>query len=106
MNEFNEANFEQEVLKAKLPVLVDLYADWCAPCRMATPAIEELARDYKGKLKAGKVNVDQNQGLAQKYQVMSLPTVIIFKKGKEARRIIGFPGKTGYEEAIKIVLKS
>ena len=103
---FTEENFQKEVLKSPLPVLVDFWASWCAPCMMAGPVIEELARDYEGKLKVGKVNVDQNQVLAQKHQVMSIPTVIIFQKGKEVKRVVGFPGKAGYEEAVKAVLKS
>ena len=100
-----DQNFEKEVLKADLPVFVDFFALWCAPCRMAEPVIEELAKEYEGKLKMGKLNIDQNQKTAQKYGVMSIPTVVVFWEGKEVGRKIGFPGKKGYEELIKVVLR-
>jgi thioredoxin 1 len=106
MFELTDKNFHEEVLKADLPVLVDFWAPWCQPCLMAGPVIEELAEEYQGKMKVGKVNVDENPGISQKYGIMSIPTVIIFKKGKEIKRLIGFPGKSGYqgliEEAIKL----
>lgn len=104
MLELTDQNFEEQVLKAELPVLVDFFADWCGPCQMAGPVIEELAETYQGKVKVGKVDVDQNSQTAQKYGVMSIPTVIVFKDGKEVKRLVGFPGKAGYEEAIKAVL--
>ena len=94
-------NFKEKVLEADLPVLVDFYADWCGPCQMASPVIDELAKQYEGKIKVAKLNVDQLQSLAQQYGVMSIPTVIIFKNGQEFKKIIGFPGKAGYEELIK-----
>ncbi|PIR93140.1 thioredoxin, partial [Candidatus Falkowbacteria bacterium CG10_big_fil_rev_8_21_14_0_10_43_10] len=76
-----DQNFEQEVLKSKQPALVDFYADWCGPCQMIAPVIEELARDMAGKAKVGKLNVDENQAIVQKYNVMSIPTLIFFKSG-------------------------
>lgn len=100
-----DKNFEEEALKAKEPVFVDFFADWCGPCQMAAPVIDELAKDYQGKVKVGKVDVDQSPGLSQKYGVMSIPTVIIFKKGQEVKRLVGFPGKAGYEEAIEKALE-
>lgn len=90
---FNDQNFENEVLKSELPVLVDFYADWCGPCQQAGPIIEELAKEYEGKIKVGKLNVDESPQTASKYGVMSIPTVILFKEGKETRRQVGFSGK-------------
>lgn len=98
---FTESNFEQEVLKAELPVLVDFYADWCGPCKMMSPNIGRLAREYDGKIKVGKVNVDENGNLAGSYGVMSIPTIILFKDGKEAARNIGYVDFSELEEFIK-----
>lgn len=106
MIELTDQNFEKEVLKAELPVFVDFWAPWCGPCKMAEPVIEELAEEYEGKIKVGKLNVDQNPKIAQKYGVMSIPTVVVFRDGKEVERKIGFPGKKGYEELIKQVLEN
>ena len=99
-----EKNFEAEVLKTKEPVFVDFHAAWCGPCQIAAPVVEELAKEYQGKVKVVKIDVDENQALAQKFGVMSIPTVIVFKEGKEIKRLIGFPGKAGYEELLKGVL--
>ena len=100
---FSDADFEEKVLKSPLPVLVDFFADWCGPCRLAAPIIDELAGVYAGKVTIGKLNVDENQQTAAGYGVMSIPTVIMFKSGKEAERKVGFAGKGGYEEMIKKV---
>lgn len=89
----NGDNFEEEVLNSKEPVLVDFYADWCGPCKMMAPVVEELANELHGKGKVGKINVDQNQDLAMKYNVMSIPTLIIFKEGKEVSRFVGVTDK-------------
>ena len=105
MTEFTDKNFKKEVLESDLPVMVDFFATWCGPCQMAAPVIEELAKEYEGKVKIGKLDVDQHKNSAAKYGVMSIPTVVIFKKGEEAKRLVGFPGKAGYEELIKEVLK-
>ncbi|MEX2012858.1 MAG: thioredoxin, partial [Candidatus Levyibacteriota bacterium] len=79
---FTDANFEQEVLKSEAPVLVDFWAPWCAPCRIVSPIVEELAKEYEGKIKIGKLNVDENAQSAQGFSVMSIPTVILFQGGK------------------------
>ncbi len=97
----NQDDFDAKVLKVDKPVLVDFYADWCGPCKMAAPVLDELADESDGKYSIMKVNVDQNQELSQKYQVMSIPTVILFSGGEEVERKIGFGGKAGYEELLK-----
>lgn len=86
-------NFEQEVLKSELPVLVDFWAPWCGPCRMLAPTVEEIAKEYDGKIKVGKVNVDDESELAKQFGIMSIPTVILFKNGQEAKKSIGLVEK-------------
>ncbi len=100
---FSDQDFEEKVLKADTPVLVDFFAQWCGPCRLAEPIIDELSETYKGKVLIGKLDVDENQQAAQNYGVMSIPTVIMFKDGKEFRRKVGFGGRGGYEELLKEV---
>ena len=99
-----DENFEKEVIKAKEPVLVDFWAPWCGPCLIAGPVIEELATEFQGKIKVGKLNVDESPGMALKFGVMSIPTVILFKEGKEVKKQIGFPGKEAYKKMIEEVL--
>lgn len=79
---FTAANFEEEVLQSELPVLVDFYADWCGPCKMMGPVVEKCAEAYAGKMKIGKLNVDDNMAIAQKYRVVSIPHFIVFKNGE------------------------
>jgi len=100
-----DQNFESEVLESDLPVLVDFSAVWCGPCQMLAPIIEELAKDYEGKMKVGKLDVDQNQALAQKYNVMGVPTVVIFKKGQEVKRQTGVAPKEEYAKLLDEILK-
>lgn len=102
----NDNNFQQEVIESKLPVLVDFYADWCGPCQVAGPVLSELAEEYEGKIKVGKLNVDEGQQTAAKYSVMNIPTVIVFKNGAEIARKAGFTGKKDYEELVKKVIKN
>ncbi len=91
--EFNDANFEKEVLESDKPVLVDFWAPWCGPCQMMGPVIDEVATEIGEIAKVGKLNVDENQESAQKYGVMSIPTMIIFKDGKNVKQIIGAQSK-------------
>ena len=85
----NEDQFQKEVVHSDLPVLVDFYADWCGPCKMIAPTIEQLSKEYAGKAKFVKVNTDDNQELAQQFGIMSIPTVMFFSKGKVEDIIVG-----------------
>ena len=91
--EIVDTQFQEEVLGAKTPVLVDFWASWCGPCRMVAPVLEEMARDYADKLKVVKVNVDDNPDTSSRYGVMSIPTMIIFKDGAAVETIVGFRKK-------------
>lgn len=99
---FTDANFDEQVLKSTDPVMVDFWATWCGPCQMAGPVVDQLATDYLGKVKIGKLDVDENQQVAAKYGVMSIPTVILFKGGKEVARKVGFAGRPMYENLLKL----
>lgn len=99
--EITDANFEAEVLKSDLPVLIDFWAAWCGPCRAIAPIVEELARDYKGKFKVGKLNVDDNEKVPQTFQIMSIPTLLFFKDGKVAGQIVGAVAKAKIEGELK-----
>ena len=97
-------NFEEEVIKAETPVLVDFWAEWCGPCRMIGPVIEEIAEEFAGKIKVGKLNVDQNQGTAAKYRISSIPTLLFFKGGKLVEEMVGVQPKSKLVEVINKVL--
>lgn len=90
---FNDQNFDDEVLSSSQPVLVDFYADWCGPCQVQAPIVEALKSDFKGKVKIGMLDVDSNQIIASNYQVMSIPTIIIFKDGSPVERLVGLQQK-------------
>jgi len=85
----NESNFEEEVVKSQIPVLLDFGAEWCGPCRMIGPIIEEIAGELEGKVKVGKVNVDEAQNLAAQFNIMSIPTLLIFKGGEIVEQMVG-----------------
>ena len=100
VNKVGDSDFEQVVLKSPIPVLVDFYADWCGPCKMAEPVLEELSETNNGKVLFVKMNVDESQ-TPSKYGVMSIPTTVLFKKGTEVGRQVGFGGKQVFEELLK-----
>ncbi len=89
VNEIKDQDFDQEVLKSSLPVVVDFWAPWCGPCRQIGPIVDKLSEEYKGKLKFCKVNVDENHDTASKYHVMSIPTLIFFRKGQLVEQTVG-----------------
>ncbi len=97
---FTDANFEEEALQSEIPVLVDFYADWCGPCKMIAPIIEQLSEEYDGKVKIGKVNTDDNRDLAGKYNVMSIPTLVFIKNGEVVETITGALPKAALESKL------
>lgn len=97
---FTDSNFDQEVLKSETPVLVDFWAQWCGPCKIVDPIVEELAKEYEGRLKVGRLNVDENQQTSSAYNVMSIPTLLIFKNGQPIKSMIGAQAKENYKKNI------
>lgn len=97
---FTDENFQMEVLESDIPVLVDFYADWCGPCKMVAPIIEELAGEYEGKIKIGKLNVDEELNTTEKYRVMSIPTLIFFKNGTAVETMVGAVPKKSLKEKL------
>ncbi len=103
---FTDQNFQEEVLQSKMPVVVDFWASWCQPCRIVSPIIEELAKEYEGKVKVGKLNVDENPQNASKYGIMSIPSILFFKGGQPVKTMIGAQSKESYKSGIEEVLGS
>jgi thioredoxin 1 len=100
VKEFTDANFDAEVLKSNIPVLVDFWAEWCMPCRMLTPTIEAVAADFAGKLKVGKVDTDSNRNTAVNYNINAIPTVILFRGGEVKKKFVGLTNKDDLTKAI------
>ncbi|MDD5120753.1 MAG: thioredoxin [Candidatus Omnitrophica bacterium] len=98
---FTDANFKKEVLDSELPVLVDFWASWCGPCKMIAPFVDDLAKEYSGKMKIGKVDVDANSKAATQYGIMSIPTIIFFKKGKVMSQLVGAVSKLDLKRKIE-----
>jgi len=98
--EITDANFEAEVTNSDIPVLVDFWAEWCGPCRMLAPTIEELANEYAGRVKVGKLNTDDNRDTAVKFNINAIPTVLIFKNGQLAKQMVGLNSKKDLAAAL------
>lgn len=101
--QFTDANFQKEALESDIPVLVDFYADWCGPCKMMAPVISELAEEYNGKVKIGKLNVDEESNTASKYRVMSIPTMIFFKNGEAVDTVVGAVSKKVLQDKLDAI---
>lgn len=106
VHEFTDSNFEKEVLQSDIPVLIDFWAVWCAPCRLIAPIIDELSEEYAGKVKFGKLDVDNNQQTAIKYSIRSIPTLLFFKNGEVVDTIIGAVPKEELKKKLDEVLNS
>lgn len=100
----NNENFEKEVLQARMPVLLDFWASWCGPCRMMSPVVDDIAESMNTSIKVGKINIDECPDLAQKYNVMSIPTFVVIKNGKEAARTVGVQSREDLVSHLKTVL--
>lgn len=100
----NNENFEKEVLQSRMPVLLDFWASWCGPCRMMSPVVDDIAESMNTSIKVGKINIDECPDLAQKYNVMSIPTFVVIKNGKEAARTVGVQSREDLVSHLKTVL--
>ncbi|NLL28412.1 MAG: thioredoxin [Bacteroidales bacterium] len=103
-HQFTDADFEKDVLQSDIPVIVDFWAEWCGPCRMIGPIIEELGEEYKGKAKVGKVNVDENPNITSQFGIRNIPTVLFFKKGELVDKHVGAASKKIFEEKLQKLL--
>ena len=101
---FTNENFQAEVLSSDIPVLVDFWAEWCGPCKMIAPSVEELAEEYEGKIKVGKLDIDSNQNVASEYGIRSIPSLLIFKNGQVVDQIVGAVPKNHIQSKIDAVL--
>jgi thioredoxin 1 len=106
MQEVTDQNFEQDVLKSEQPVLVDFWAEWCTPCKMLTPTVEQVAQQYEGRAKVVKMNVDENNQVPPRYGIKGIPTLILFKGGNEAERVVGATSKDNISRMIDRALGS
>jgi thioredoxin 1 len=102
--DIQDAKFDELVLKSKMPVLVDFWAPWCGPCRMVAPIVEELSKEYEGKITFYKVNTDDNQATARQYGIMSIPALIVFKDGKPVSNIVGYRPKAELKKNLEAAL--
>ncbi len=98
--EVTDANFQEEVLKSKTPVLIDFWAEWCGPCKMIAPVVDELAKKYEGKLRVGKLDVDSQPHVTDQYGVQGIPTLILFKNGQPVQQVVGFKTKDQLDSVI------
>lgn len=104
VHEFTDSNFKSEVLESDVPVLVDFWAEWCQPCRMMSPTIDALAASFAGKVKVGKVDIDNNQSISVDFKIAAIPTVLIFKGGEVQESFVGIKSEQDLEEALNKVL--
>jgi thioredoxin 1 len=102
--QLNITNWKDIILNSDIPVLVDFWAEWCGPCRMVSPIVEQLANSLEGKIKVSKLNVDQNPEIAAEYNIQSIPSLVLFKNGKEINRIVGLSPKEKYEKFVYTTL--
>ena len=99
--EFTDENFEQEVIQSGTPVLVDFWAEWCMPCKMLAPTIEELAQDFSGRVKVGKIDTDANREVSVKYGISAIPTIIVFKDGEMVKKFVGMTAKQEFADELE-----
>jgi thioredoxin 1 len=102
--QLNTTNWNEVILNSEIPVLVDFWAEWCGPCRMVSPIVEQLANSLEGKVKVSKLNVDKNPEIAAEYNIQSIPSLVLFKKGKEINRVVGLSPKEKYEKFVNNTL--